>query len=567
MHAYNTHTHTHTHTHARTRKHARTHTHTHTHAYNTHTHTYQAKTYFFEDYSNEPLSPKYLDKASHFHDLMTYHPVPNPEGMLTVHYHYKQLEFKLTLEKARYAQEELKHFCKTIVSLGKSDFADSDCEVSVCPCENDGTIQARCPSLGVVSEMPNAYQATTIYDFQTWQYFDDRTVYADKTIQPSYWLHSQKNTRRELQEMLSNAVQAVSERYGRKLKFKKIINGWIRHNPSRGSEYIVDCQFVDGFRRVVSKRVNFVRPLASNYIAQKDGGNSQATVAFVVPVAKVNDRFRDFISMYENVGLKTKESVKLILSVYGVEDVNFVNKVLEPLRDKYPDASVTVVEGKGEFSRGKALHLGMSRLYPEELAFLCDVDMTVSQPFLERCRKNTVRGKRVYYPEFFKLYNLDYVYRGKKRPSRISMKRMHGHWAYYSYGMLCVYKSDYDTVGGMNTNIVGWGDEDVNFFEKVLRKRLDILRAPDTSLSHRWHEKNCPRTLSSKQLKHCFSSRGENLADRIELANFIYEKGVQIKYSTSLPSYSPQLILYGNETEVGEAGVEEGNIDSEAIYT
>ena len=104
----------------------------------------------------------------------------------------------------------------------------------------------------------------------------------------------------------------------------------------------------------------------------------------------------------------------------------------------------------------------------------------------------------------------------------------------------------------------------------MLRKRLDVLRTPDTSLSHRWHEKNCPKTLSNKQLKHCFSSRGENLADRIELANYIYEKGVQIKYSTSLPSYSPQLVVYGNETEVGEAGAaEEGDSigsDSDAIY-
>lgn len=488
--------------------------------------------------------------------------------MLTVHYFYKSVDFKLSLNKAQYAQEELKTVCKTLAMQTNSGVSESVCDMSVCPCENDGNVQARCPSMGVVTEMPAGYQATTIYDFQTWHYFDDRTIYSDKGVQPSFWFHAQKNTRRELQEMLTKAVQAASDKYGRRLKFKKIINGWVRHNPSKGNEYIVDCVFIDGYRRTVPRRVNFIRPLAINYITQKDNGDPQATVVFVVPVAKVNERFRDFISMYESVGLESNERVKLVLSVYGVEDVAFVNKILEPLRDKYPEASVTVVEGKGEFSRGKALHLGMSRLYPEELAFICDVDMAVSQPFLDRCRKNTIRGRRVYYPEFFKLYNLDYVYRGKKRPSRISMKRMHGHWAYYSYGMLCIYRSDYDAVGGMNTNIVGWGDEDVHFFEKVLKKRLEVLRAPDTALSHRWHEKNCPRTLTSKQLKHCFTSRGENLADRIELANYIYEKGVQIQYSTSLSSYSPQLVAYGNETDIGEAGAEEedGAMDSDAIY-
>ena len=489
--------------------------------------------------------------------------------MFTIHYHYKRSEFKLSLERAHSAQGRLKGVCKSVASLNKLEFSASECEVSVCPCENDLEAQSHCPSAGVITEVPVGYQPTAITDFQTWHYFDDRAIYLDRNTQPSYWFHAKKNTRRELQEMLSRAVQAASEKYGRKLKFKKIVNGWVRHNPSKGSEYIVDCLFIDGFRRVVSRRVNFVRPLASNYVTQKDNGDPQATVAFVVPVAKVNDRFREFMEMYEQVGLQSKERVKLVLAVYGMEDVSFVNKVLEPLRDKYPDASITVVEGKGDFSRGKALHLGITRLYPEELAFICDVDMTVSQPFLDRCRKNAVRGKRVYYPEFFKLYNLDYVYRSKRRPSKISMKRSHGHWAYYSYGMLCIYRSDYDSVGGMNTNIKGWGEEDVEFFEKVLRKRLKVLRAPDTALSHRWHEKYCPKTLSSKQLKHCYSSRGENLADRIELANYIYEKGVQLKYSTALPSYSPQLVVYGNETEVGEAGAEEdGNIiDSDEVYT
>ena len=479
----------------------------------------------------------------------------SPVAMLEIHYHYKQIEFKQSIEKGKIAQEDLKLVCTTIASHEKSEISDKDCEVSLCSCKNNHTVQARCPS---ITEVSSGYQPTNIYDIQAWQYFDDRVIYSDLTVQPSYWLRSQKNTKCELQEMLGNLVQAASEKYGQTLRLKKIVNGWVRHNPSRGSEYIVDGLFIDGFQRTVTKRINFVRPLATNYITQKDSGDGQATVTFVVPITKVNERFREFITMYyENLGLVSKENVKLILAVYGKDDIAFVNKILEPLRDKYPEASVTVVEGKGEFSRSRALHLGMSKLHPEELAFLCDVDITVSHSFLEKCRKNTVRGKRVYYPEVFKLYNLDYVYHEKKRPSKISLKRTHGHWAYYAYGVLCIYKSDYDAVGGLNTTIVGWGDEDINFFEKVLRKRLDVLRAPDTSLSHRWHEKNCPKTLSVKQLQHCFSSRGEILADRIELANYIFKKGVQLNHSTTLPSYSPQLVI---DTQMGDS------IISDIIY-
>ncbi len=56
-----------------------------------------------------------------------------------------------------------------------------------------------------------------------------------------------------------------------------------------------------------------------------------------------------------------------------------------------------------------------------------------------------------------------------------------------------------------------------------------MLRAPDTGLSHRWHDKSCPKSLTPKQHKHCLSSQQENLADRKELARYIYDLGVNIK--------------------------------------
>ncbi len=343
--------------------------------------------------------------------------------------------------------------------------------------------------------------------------------------------------------MLGKAVQSASERFGHHLKFKRLLNGWVRHNPFRGSEYIVDCLFTDGYLRTIPKRVSLVRPLAANYITLKDSADTKNTVNFLVPLSNVNERFTEFMSMYETIALKSEEAVRLILSVYGSKDVSFVEGVLDEYRVKYPTAAFTVVPGQGDFSRGKALHLAMTQLHSDELAFLCDVDMSVSEQFINRCRRNTLQGKRVYYPEFFKLYNLDYVYRSGKYPNRVTMKRKHGHWAYYSFGMLCIYKSDYTSVGGMNTNIVGWGEEDVKFFEKVVRKKLEVLRSPDTGLSHRWHEKSCPNSLSKTQFIHCLSSRGENLADRIELASYIYEKGVQLQYKEQGMPHNVQLLL------------------------
>ena len=348
---------------------------------------------------------------------------------------------------------------------------------------------------------------------------------------PSYSFKMKKNLKLEVKGAVSVAVHKASEHHGKALKFKKLVNGWMRHNPFLGNEYILDCLFVDSGSKFMSKRVSFVRPLAMNYITQKDNTDVGSYINVVIPLTKVGQRFRDFMEMYEHLVLIKGERVRLILSVYGQDDIALVYKIAAEYRKKYPSAAIGIIEGKGTFSRGKALHRGVAHLGPAELVFMCDVDMRVELPFLERCRKNTIRGRRVYYPEFFKLYNMDYVYHTQNRPDVLALKRSHGHWAYYSFGMVCMYKSDYDSVGGMDTNIQGWGDEDIMFYNKIVRKRLDVLRAPDTALSHRWHEKHCPNTLPKNQFKHCLSSQQENMADRKELARYIQIVGAELKGS------------------------------------
>ena len=481
----------------------------------------QTRKLFYVDYSKEVLSAEKVQKREVFSTLVSYHPMSKPSSMYLLHRHYKLLQFEAALNKAHQIQKQVNEVCGSLNSPPK-------CTPSVCPCQDQGYI-LKCPYAGTVSSPPPPYQPTTVYDYQAWDYFDSNSVYPERHTHPTYRLKAKRNFRTELQQVLTKAVQRTSELYGRRLKFTKLLNGWVRHNPFRGNEYILDLLLVDGIKKIVSRRVSMLRPLASNYITLKDNIDSTSYINMIVPIAKVNDRFRDFMFMYESLALETREHVNLVLCVFGQEDVLFVTSVVDGYRTKYPDAIITILEGKGNFSRGKALDLGFSYLEPTQLAFICDVDMRVTHSFLQRCRRNAIRGARVYYPEFFKLYNLDYVYWQRERPPVVTLKREHGHWAYYSFGMLCIYKSDYTAVGGMDTNIEGWGDEDVHFFQKVVRKRLDVLRAPDTGLSHRWHDKICAKSLSRKQLKHCYSSQSENLADRKELAKYIFQLGVNLK--------------------------------------
>ena len=472
------------------------------------------------DYSNNPLTRKSIKSSLASQDFVSYYPVPDATKMRALHIVFRQTDFQEAVSKTELMASQLKEMCQAPDIVGSK----GSCGVEMCP-----AIQ-RCPSPGTVNSAPKSYLASTRLNYQSWEYFDPSELYGDQFQTPSLVFRTHSNRKHELQLVLGKVAQAASEQHGRYIKFKKVLNGYVRHNPSRGNEYIIDAEYQDSRGgKTIEARVSLVRPLASNYITLQETSNPEAAVNFIVPITNVNDRFKEFMVMYEGLCLKTNEKTNLILAVYGEKDVKFILSVLEPYQKKYPRAGMAVVEGKGPFTRARALHLGMTRLRAEDLAFHCDVDMIVKQGFLNRCRRNTIQGQRVYYPEFFKLYNLKYVYRHSEPPSTPKIRRANGHWAYYSFGMLCIYKSDYDSVGGMNTNIIGWGEEDVNFFEKVLRKKLEVLRVPDSALVHRWHEKKCSKKLARKQYKHCLSSRAEHLADRMELANYIYELGIEIK--------------------------------------
>ena len=410
------------------------------------------------------------------------------------------------------------------------------CTVYVCPCEEKavpGGHEAKWQDANSVTSLEKSYRPVSKFDIPTWQYFDSLAVYDDEATTPAHWFSLRKDRKKEIQSVMNQVLLEARAITGhRLLKFRKVLNGYLRHNPFRGMEYIIDAEYIEG-RTLVKTRVSIVRPLARNYISVEDSNDKKSVINFIVPISNVNQRFSEFMSMYEKCCLSQDTSLHLVLVVFGKQDVVFVKSVIQPYLDKFKLARISVVEeGEGVFSRGRALHLGMSSLSPEDLAFHCDVDMTISTNFLNRCRRNTIRGRRVYYPEFFKLYNLDYVYNvDKSRPKKLPLKRQHGHWASYSFGMLCMYKSDYSEVGGMDTSIIGWGEEDVKFYEMILkRKHLEVFRAPDPGLTHRWHEKYCPHSLSEEQLKHCISSRGENLADRIQLATYIYDHNLQITY-------------------------------------
>ena len=386
-----------------------------------------------------------------------------------------------------------------------------------------------------VNHLPPKYHAANKFDLQSWEYFDNSAIYNDENVNMVFWRHAAQHRNLEIQAALKEATSIASRHFRKNFRMHKLISGYVRHNPTRGYEYIVDAQYIETcsmcVARPVTRRVSFVRPLGST-VPVDDITVSNKVVNIIIPISNVNQRFKEFLENFETAFLKEDDNIHLLFVVYQ-EDIGPVEATVQHYRSKYPSSRITILKGQGTFSRGRALDYGMSSLKDGELAFFCDVDITVQRPFMNRCRKNTIQGKRVFYPVVFKLYNSRYAYNHDSKPNKAFINRQHGHWFYYSYGMLCIYKSDYRAVGGLDINIEGWGLEDVLFYEAILKAKLEVIKAPDPGLTHRWHESRCPSTLTKKQHSDCLGSLYEGVADKKELARYIYDNGYQIQEEPS----------------------------------
>ena len=87
-----------------------------------------------------------------------------------------------------------------------------------------------------------------------------------------------------------------------------------------------------------------------------------------------------------------------------------------------------------------------------------------------------------------------------------------------TYGPACIYHQDMDAVGGFDTNIRGWGLEDLKLFDKfVHRPEIQVFRAADPGVIHVYHRKYCDPKLSGPQLTACRGSKASVLASQKSL--------------------------------------------------
>lgn len=262
-----------------------------------------------------------------------------------------------------------------------------------------------------------------------------------------------------------------------------------------------------------------------NFNSEEEDPVRSKTIYFVLPLAGRHEVFQRFLQNYEEICLTSDERTALLIVLYRQKTEDSFNRtidLIEQFKYKYRSASIDILPASGTFSRAVALDLGASKLNHDDLMFFVDVDIVFTASALHRIRANTLLNRQIYFPVVFSQFDPKIVHKDGKRRETFAIDEISGYWRQFGFGIVSLYKQDYRTVGGFDLSIQGWGKEDVDFFEKVVKSNLRIFRAADKGLVHVYHDVECSKDLSDVQLSMCMGTKADTYAGMETLAGMIY---------------------------------------------
>lgn len=269
-------------------------------------------------------------------------------------------------------------------------------------------------------------------------------------------------------------------------------------------------------------------------------------INFILPLSGRFPTFRRFMKVYEEICIKTSERTTLIIVLYRSEttpeDFTKTLNIISEYKSKYR-SDISVLELSGRFSRAQALQQGATLCSLDDLIFFIDVDIIFNSESLLRIRLNTIRNTQLYFPIVFSQYSPNIVYNYEFNLNDVNpnlqndfcINEKTGFWRQFGFGIVGIYKSDFVKLGGFNTNITGWGLEDVNFYESVIKLKISFFRAPDPGLVHIFHKIECDEGLQDTQKTMCLGTKASMLGSSLSLENYIQkhndilEKAVKMK--------------------------------------
>ena len=464
---------------------------------------YEMQHLFHHNSSHELSFKNGMIASKEIYNALTVHPIKSPSNMKRLHLFFKNDEH----QKARH---ELNVLLRTLQTSHDST------------AEELGDDHQKLMNLGQLIDFESLTKkySSLSWDFISHNIYSSTNINPKRHIESHIWRSIDTNIR-DIMSMINNK----SKQKGRIMEFKNLYYGYIRVNPLVGTEFILDLLLV--YKRLKGRKLTLpvrrhtyaVQTFSESKIREVMGCEWSQAVNIIVPLSGRVEAFNRFVDNFKRVLTKDKYitlAVVLFPDTQSVEQFSQLNEIVAEMRDS--GISVKVAQMGGFFSRAAALQRGSAMFKRDDLLLFLDVDMQFSEEVISRVRLNTVQRKQMYFPIVFSQYSPEFV------PQDITSRDLNestGYWRQFGFGIVSLYNSDLQSVGGFNVSIHGWGMEDVNFYDRVIRSNLTIFRSIEPHLVHIYHDIHCDRSLTPLQYEMCLGTKLTSLGSVSQLAKRI----------------------------------------------